>query len=118
VGLDPVAADTPAPYGVGQGEEHLGHVEHRPGLGSPIRIQVWLHFGLLRPAWAGFCGALASGELTASTEPLLRLALLAFLVAVAWGGLWSALAATDWGARCPTRRRTGLQGAWRGIWGT
>jgi hypothetical protein len=61
-----------------------------------LRFQVWLRRGLLRPAWVALCGALASGGLVWATEPLLQLALLVFLVDVVWGGLWSALAETDW----------------------
>jgi hypothetical protein len=81
--------------------------ERRPDLGSPIRVWVWLRRGKLRPAWAALCGALASGGLALSTTPLLRLALLIFLVDVIWGGLWSGLAATDWAT--PLRR----WGSWR-----
>lgn len=86
----------PTNHTVGQGQEHHGHVKQQPDLGSPIRFQVWLRHGLLGPAWAALCGALASGGLTLSTEALLRLALLAIMVDVVWGGLWSALAQTDW----------------------
>jgi hypothetical protein len=94
--------DHPATYLVGQRARQPDHVERQPGLGSPIRFQVWLRRGPLGPAWAALCGALASGGLALSTEPLLRLALLVFLVDVVWGGLWSALAATDWAT--PLRR--------------
>lgn len=96
MGATPFESDGPTTYVVEQGEEHYGHVERQPSLGGPVRFQVWLHRGLLRPAWSALCGALASGGLTLATEPVLRLALLVFLVDVLWGGLWSALAATDW----------------------
>lgn len=87
--------DNFATNALGQEQQEPGPAE-RPGLGSPIRFQVWLRRGPLGPAWVALCGALASGGLTLSAEPLLRLLLLAFLVDVVWGGLWSALAATDW----------------------
>jgi hypothetical protein len=64
--------------------------------GNTIGLQVWVQGGLLRPAWAALCGALASGGLTLSAQPLLRLALLGFLVDVLWGGLWAALITIDW----------------------
>lgn len=91
-----VNPDNPITTYVGEWEEHIDGEKNQAGLGSPVRLQVWLHRGWLRPAWAAVCGALASGKLTWSTEPLLRLALLVFLVDVVWGGLWSALVATDW----------------------
>jgi hypothetical protein len=91
-----IEQDSPAIYPIDQGIGQPSHVQHQPGLDSPVRFQVWLRRGLLGPAWAALCGALASGGLTLTTEPLLRLGLLALLVEVVWGGLWSALAATDW----------------------
>ena len=94
-----IEQESSATYSIGQRRQNL---DQGPSLGSPIRFQVWLRQGLLRPAWVVLCGALASGGLTLDPKPLLRLALLAFLVDVVWGGLWSALAATDW-AR-PLRR--------------
>jgi hypothetical protein len=96
VSADLVESDTPATYPVGQGQEHDNDVEQQPDLGSLIGFQVWLRRGLLRPAWAALCGALASGGLVLAVEPLLQLALLVFLVDVVWGGVWSAVAATDW----------------------
>jgi hypothetical protein len=81
--------------------------ESQPDLGSPIRVWVWLRRGKLRPAWAALCGGLASGGLALSSTPLLRLALLIFLVDVIWGGLWSGLAATDWATPL------GRWGSWR-----
>jgi hypothetical protein len=48
------------------------------------------------------CGGLASGSPILARESLLRLALLMVLVEVVWGGLWSALTATDWAT--PLRR--------------
>lgn len=88
--------DNPATYLVGQGEQYSDYAEQQPILGNPVRFQVWLRRGLLRPAWVALCGALASGGLTLEAEPLLQLALLAFLADVVWGGLWLALAGTDW----------------------
>jgi hypothetical protein len=88
--------DSPWIHPDDQGSKAHSHAEHGSSLGSPIRFQVWPRQGLLGPAWAAVCGALASGGLTLAIEPLLRLALLVFLVDVVWGGLWSALAATDW----------------------
>lgn len=105
MGATPFESDSPATNVVEQGEEHYGHVERQPSLGGPIHFQVWLRRGFLRPAWSALCGALASGGLTQATEPVLRLALLIFLVDVLWGGLWSALAATDWAT--PLRRWKG-----------
>jgi hypothetical protein len=61
-----------------------------------VRLQVWLRRGWLRPAWVALCGALASGGLVLTSEALLQFALLLFLVDVVWGGLWLALAGTDW----------------------
>lgn len=89
--------NNPSTYPLAQ-EEGRGYAEYQPGLGSPIRFQVWLRQGALGPAWAALCGALASGGLALTIQPLLRLALLVFLVDVIWGGLWSALAVTDWAA--------------------
>jgi hypothetical protein len=59
--------------------------------------------------WTALCGALASGGVTLLAAPLLRLALLALLVDVVWGGLWSALMATDWATslRCWRNWRRG-----------
>ena len=88
--------DNPVTYLVGQGKGHPDHAGQRPLLGNSIRSQVWLRRGLLRPAWVALCGALASGGLALRAEPLLQFALLIFLVDVVWGGLWAALAATDW----------------------
>jgi hypothetical protein len=96
VSVELLESDSPAIYPVDQGGEQREPVERLAGLGSPIRFKVWLRYGLLRPAWAALCGALASGGMTLSTEPLLQLAILMFLVDVIWGGLWSGLAATDW----------------------
>ncbi len=62
----------------------------------PLYVQVRWRRGPMAPAWAALCGALASGALTLATDPLLRLALLLFLVEGVWGGVWSALAGTDW----------------------
>jgi hypothetical protein len=76
--------------------EPLKYVGSQPNLGSPMRLQVWWRRGPLGPAWAALCGGVASGALTWSVEPLLHLALLLFLVELVWGGLWAALAATDW----------------------
>ncbi len=67
-----------------------------PTPGGSVLLHVQLRRNLLRPAWAGLCGALASGGLAWGSEPLLRLGLLLFLVDLLWGGLWSALASTDW----------------------
>jgi hypothetical protein len=94
--------DNPGPYPAGQQVRHADRTAYQPRPGNPICFQVWLRRGLLRPAWSALCGALASGGLALSGEPLLRLALLLFLVDVVWGGLWSALAATDWAT--PLRR--------------
>jgi len=91
-----VDPDNPITTYGGEREEHIGGEKHQAGFGSPIRLQVWLQRRWPRPAWAAVCGALASGGLTWSAEPLLRLALLIFLVDVVWGGLWSALVTTDW----------------------
>jgi len=88
--------DSPWIHSDGQDSKSHSHVERDSGLGSPIRFQVWPRRGLITPAWAAVCGALASGGLVLVIEPLLRLALLVFLVDVIWGGLWSALVATDW----------------------
>jgi len=76
----------------------LKYVGPQPDLGSPMRVQVWWRRGPVGPAWAVLCGGVTSGALTWSVEPLLRLALLLFLVEVVWGGLWAGLAATDWAA--------------------
>lgn len=102
MGAEFLESDNPASNRSGQGREHPVHIEHRPGLGSPIRFQVWLRHGLWVPAWVAVCGAVASRGLTLSSEPLLRLVLLVFLVDVIWGGLWSGLVATDWAT--PLRR--------------
>lgn len=96
MGANPTESENPTAYPVGQGAEYLDGVKLQPDLGSPIRVQVWFRRGLLGPIWAALCGALASGAVTLSAEPLLRLALLALLVDVVWGGLWSALMASDW----------------------
>jgi hypothetical protein len=96
VSAELLESDSPVTHPVGQGEYHAKDTERQPGLGSPIRFQVWLRHGLLRPGWAALCGALASGALVLSAEPMLQLALLIFLVDVVWGGLWSGLTATDW----------------------
>jgi len=96
VGADPFASDSPAAYQADQPREETVLGAHASALGSPNRFQVWLRHGLLRPAWAALCGALASGGLTLSTEPLLRLGLLILLVDVIWGGLWSGWVMTDW----------------------
>jgi len=96
VGANPFESENPAAYPVGRGAEYLDGVERQPGLGSPIRVQVWFRRGFLGPIWTALCGALASGGVTLSAAPLLRLALVALLVDVVWGGLWSALMATDW----------------------
>jgi hypothetical protein len=97
-----IEQDSSATYAIGQQRQNPNRVEQGPDLGSPIRLQVWPRQGLLRPAWAALCGALASGSFTLALEPLLQLTLLVFLVDVVWGGLWSALAATDWAT--PLRR--------------
>lgn len=102
MGANPFESENPAVYTAGQGTEHLQRVERQPGLGSPLHVQVWLRRGLLGPIWAALCGGLATGGVTASADPLLRLALSALLVDVVWGGLWSALMATDWAT--PLRR--------------
>jgi hypothetical protein len=96
VNAETLESESPTIHPTGEGEENLDHVERQPDLGSQIRFQVWLRQGWLRPAWSALCGAVASGRLTLSTEPLLQLALLIFLVDVIWGGLWSGLVATDW----------------------
>jgi hypothetical protein len=80
----------------------ISDAEHPISLGSSIRFQVWRRRGLVRPAWAALCGALAAGGLSGSVQPWLHLALLAFLVDGIWGGLWSALIVTDWAT--PLRR--------------
>lgn len=91
-----VDPDSPITSPIGERENQIDAEKQRTGLGRPVRLQVGLHRGWLRPAWAAACGALASGELTWSSAPLFRLALLIVLVDVVWGGLWSALIATDW----------------------
>ncbi len=92
----------PAIHPAGRGEQHSDYTGQQSVLGKPLRFQVWLRRGLLRPAWVALCGALASGGLVWATEPLLQLALLVFLVDVVWGGLWLALVETDWAT--PLRR--------------
>jgi hypothetical protein len=91
-----VDPNSPITARVDERENHFDAEKQLPGLGGPTRVQVGLHRGWLRPAWAAVCGALASGELTWSSEPLFRLALLIVLVDIVWGGLWSALITTDW----------------------
>ena len=91
-----VDPDSPIITRVDERENHFDADKQLPGFGGPVRLQVGLHRGWLRPAWAAVCGALASGELSWSSEPLFRLALLIVLVDIVWGGLWSALITTDW----------------------
>ncbi len=74
--MNSLEQDDPATYLVGQGKGHPDHAAQRPLLGNPVRFQVWLRRGLLRPAWVALCGALASGGLALQAEPLLQLALL------------------------------------------
>lgn len=75
-------------------ENTLGHAGPIPG--GSVLFHAQLRRNLFRPAWAALCGALASGGLAFESEPLLRLGLMLFLVDLLWGGLWSALASTDW----------------------
>jgi hypothetical protein len=96
VGATSFEPENPGAHAVRQGKAQVDAAERTVGIGSSIRFEVWLRQGLLEPAWAALCGSLASGGFVLSTEPLLRLALLIFLVGPLWGGLWSALIASDW----------------------
>lgn len=65
-----------------------------------IRLQV-LPGSLLSwfgPAWATLAGALASGRLSPDGPSLIFLLLAVFLTDALMGGLWTAIASTDWGA--------------------
>jgi hypothetical protein len=50
----------------------------------------------LAPAWAAWCGAVASGGFEWQGGNWLELALLVLLVDVGWGVLWAVLGNTDW----------------------
>jgi len=76
----------------------------RPALGGLIRLQARLTnpVAWLGPAWAGLCGAVASGGFGQQGQDWLRLALLIILVDGGWGTLWAALGGTNWAK--PLRR--------------
>lgn len=72
--------------------------------GGLIRLR--LHrggaLGWAAPIWAVLCGAVASGRVSLDPSDGVRLLLTLLLAESGWGGLWAALATTDWAT--PLRR--------------
>jgi hypothetical protein len=79
-------------------EEQLDSATLHPVSGDLTRLQARLtdFVNWLAPAWAAWCGALASGGFEQRGASWLKLSLLILLVDVGWGVLWAALGSTDW----------------------
>jgi hypothetical protein len=79
-------------------------ISSRSASGGLIRLQAHLTDPItwLCPAWASWCGVVASDGFGRQGEDWLRLALLILLVDGGWGTLWTALGTTDWAT--PLRR--------------
>jgi len=76
------------------------HATSGPASGGLIRLQAQLTgpHPASGPAWAMFCGVIASNGFTWKGADWLQLALLVLLVDGGWGTLWAALGNTDWAA--------------------
>jgi len=79
-------------------EERLDSTTLPPVPGDLARLQARLtdFVNWLAPAWAAWCGAVASGGFERRGANWLELSLLILLVDVGWGVLWTALGSTDW----------------------
>ena len=79
-------------------EGNLGSITSLSASGSLRRLQTRLTSltTWLGPAWAAWCGAIASGDFDWRGETWLKLGLLIVLVNVGWSLLWAALGSTDW----------------------